>query len=249
MLCKSQRRLACIAGLGIVISVPVVLGVCAGPATGISAFASIATLSAVLVALFSEWIVIAFLPARLRLTAGRPTLALWKDRKSGERVGKGWFFGLYAVNERLWPHAKNCQVYLRALYRPNGKDGWEAEPLSGRLPFRWGLSRFMPERITVTSQGWEVAFGSISKPDKAPSPTPFEPTLLTRTFNFEHRVQAGQRAIFKLQPFAENGREETFQYFEVSWDGEWTEDPIEIKRHVQIREVTQEWESRDRAEA
>ena len=65
----------------------------------------------------------------------------------------------------------------------------------------------------------------------------FVPTVIARPNNFEGYVKKGEVLRFGLRVFAENYTLHKVYYFEVAWDGEWTENLTELENHLTFRPV------------
>ena len=230
----SSRRFVVAGLVTLVVVLGIVMAFGQGIDAGMNALVAVGTLVVAFVAVFGDWIRTAIVPPKLGLELCPPTLTEFRDVTTQEKVAMGWYFSFKVCNLRRWRRATNCRVMLTAIDRPNGSGGTQPEPMSISLPFQWAVVPVSPLSLTVGSHGEVVNFGRLREGKS------FEPVLVSLTFNFRHTVEPNETAWFSVQIRADDLVSEHCQIFKVSWDGQWSDRPEEIVRHVLISEVFRE---------
>ena len=212
----------------------VVYAFCRSFTEGVNAVMALATVAAVMAALFGEWLRGVLFPLKLALELVPPTRTEVRAQQAPPPADQprryAWYFGLRVRNQRRWRSARNCQVVLKNIYRPGENNLPQVEGMSIPLPFHWAVVPVAPLFLTVRAEGAVVNFGMLEKGKN------FEPVLLSRTLNFRHTVRPGEEAWFEVEVQAADLLMPETRFYKVSWDGEWADDAEGIKEHVKITE-------------
>lgn len=204
---------------------------------------AIGTLGAVAAAIWGDWLRdhLAAPILKIELTdpigsllpiASPPGLVMTQSRTAF------WVHGR-VVNKRRWVTPKNCRVLLRTL-QLRGVDGKFAPVLlSVPLRFVWSPSEITGPTVDVPIDHY-FDFGRIIHP---PFPGPdcvFVPVLYSVSNNFQGIVRAGGCLRFGLQVQADNYSRDDLTVIEVEWNGNWSEDPDQMRQNLKVAIIAAE---------
>jgi len=194
---------------------------------------ALATLAAVLVALFGQKWQAKLLPPRLRLTLGHKEGEKTQLRNQGDGtiVDDVRYYYLRVSNERRWSPAEGVQVYLSRIEEP-GPDGDLQVVWVGNIPIRWRDQEFVPLLRTIGS----AADCDLCRVGKA-SGFALMPLIVPHNLN-AHR-NAPFRLVTSLQARS-NQVDSAVVRIEISWDGSWEDGDVEMRRHLVIKELPPE---------
>ena len=170
----------------------------------------------------------------LRAWLWRPMLTLEEPDEKGhftfDSNGRRlWYCHLIVRNRRPWCPARNCRVLLRAASR-RGPDGRYDKPIQlySVLQFMWSFPSFTPlTPMVVRNQPADL--GVLGKDADAFRPLPyFAPAY------FNGDVAKDQSILYEVEVEAENFVPTDPVFIEVSWDGQWSEDPEEMRKHLRV---------------
>ena len=99
------------------------------------------------------------------------------------------------------------------------------------LQFVWAPAEITPQIITLEHEQ-VLDFGRITETEKI-----FQPALYSYPNNFIGNVGPNEAIRYALQIVSDGFISQTYQVFEVAWDGHWTENREQMKTHVTIREI------------
>jgi len=161
----------------------------------------------------------------LRLLDPQGTLTFGSDKNRTP----GWYYILKVSNERKSVPAKNVRVNLTKILKP-GEDGTFVEQvLSGPLQLTWRFPRNRSQYATVGPdesctfarliRGWSFELSTYVIPN-----------------NFVGFLNAGERMRIEVIAGAENA-ESNALCLEISWDGNWSEEPEQMQNYLVVREV------------
>lgn len=200
---------------------------------------ALATFLAVLVALRLH---VKIIPPRLKLALvspdGEPTTVDLHTISDGivisTRKEAARYYHVRLTNERSWVVANDAGVYLVRI---------DAEDASGKFVTNWsGISLPItaahygthPTRVVGAS---EIVFDlcSIVK-DKWLA---IHPAITPNNFTDKYRTSPGQTIKLRLVIQARSTETTSDQFeFEVAWDGRWSDDTLEIRRHMVVADVS-----------
>lgn len=191
-------------------------------------------LGTVAVAVFAIW------GDRFRSWLGPPKLLLEQhnfrgdpniftaDGKTKTRV---MYYHLKVVNKRPWLPVRNCRVLLKGISRRGPDNIFHPFPVIVPSQLVWAPASFAPILATVTKEH-VVDLGLVIEGQDA-----FIPALYSTPNNFEGFVRAGDAVRYELAIEADNFSSDTYQVFEVAWDGVWEFEPEKMEKHLRIREA------------
>lgn len=188
---------------------------------------ALATLLAVFVAIFQDWIRYTFLPPQLKIELHNTEGVVVP---SGEGK-KTMFFHLKVVNYRKWSVAKNCEVLLVEIKTQLNNEKFSSVPLAVPRKFDWTPAYLNIAGISIYDQ---AIFDLV----KIESDKNFILPCLNRYYrddkgDFKGFIKPEEVKRYVIQIAAENiaSRKQTF---EILWDGVWPEDS---PGHLIIKEI------------
>jgi hypothetical protein len=187
------------------------------------------------VAIWGEWFR-TFVGPKLKIsefnTRGSVTDLNFYDRQQ-ELIGtrRAIYYHLKAENLRSWAPAKNCRVMLREIYRKNEEGAFVPTRVVVPVQYVWTPAEWSPALQTITDFA-VFDFGRL-----VANTDMFEPTLYVTGGDFRGFIR-GQGAIrYGLQIVADNAKPSPVQFFEVVWNGQWSENLDEMAQNLRIRMI------------
>ncbi len=144
--------------------------------------------------------------------------------------GLRYYRQLKVENGRPSTIAMNCQVRLKHLSRKKSDGGYADIRLPYPLVMSWPPSEYTAWTLTVRREE-PVDFGFLED-GKA-----FICIGRVIPNNFEAFLRAGETMRYGLEIVSDNFVSKKPQVFEVTWNGKWSTDPVEMAGHLQIREI------------
>ena len=204
----------------------------------VSLSAAAATLAAVLVALFGDWIKSRLfspkLALRLRNTIGEKTIVelQWQTEQGlQKRNEEGRYYHVRVSNQVRWPSANQTQVYILRVEEP-GPDGELQVTWSGELPVQWTHQAIYPVARTI-GPGAYCDLCSVVKNKWVQ----LHPLIFPNNFPLQWRSAA--TLVVSLQARGNEG-ESPISRFQIAWDGKWADGDTEMTRHLVVKDVTRE---------
>lgn len=145
-----------------------------------------------------------------------------------------FYYHLKVVNKRAWINPKNCRVLLKAMSKRGPDNVFHPIPMSVPLQFVWSPAEFTPTVIPIHKEHI-LDFGFVTERDRV-----FMPSLYSLSNNFRGIVAAGEAIRFSLQIVSDAYVSDSYQVFEVAFDGGWNANPVEMQNHLRIREIKEE---------
>jgi hypothetical protein len=194
---------------------------------------ALATLAAVLVALFGQKWQARLLPPRLKLTLGRKEGEKTQLRNQGDGalVDDVRYYYLRVSNERRWSPAEGVQVYLSRIEEPDASGDLQVVWV-GDIPIRWRDQEFVPLLRTIGS----AADCDLCRVGKT-SGFALMPLIVP------HNLNAHRNKPFKLVASLQarsNQVDSEIMRIQISWDGLWEDGDVEMLRHQVINELSPE---------
>lgn len=185
------------------------------------------TLLAVVAALFGDRIRKAIYPPLLKLTlknqAGEKTPV-----NLGERTTVGrWYHGR-VENARRWSPASQVQVFLLQLEEKSA-DGGMHVTWTGEIPVRWKHQEASPAARPF-GHPFDFDLCSVVK-DKW---VEIHPIVLPFNLNSRHRTASSMVATFQARGIESDSN---LLRVSIAWDGGWSDDAEEMKRHMVVKEA------------
>ena len=142
-----------------------------------------------------------------------------------------YYYHLKVTNKNRSITPNDSQVLLKRISK-KGPDGiFYDVPLAYPLPFYWTPDVTRPEFITIRNE--EVFdFGRIDK-----NGSHFIPCTRFIPNNFRGYLAPNESMQYHLQIVSDKYISSKLQVFEVSWDGNWSDNPEEMKRYLIIKEI------------
>ncbi len=184
-----------------------------------------ATLLLGVIAIWGDFIKAKLLGPRLRLSL---------FDSEGERINladgtNARYYHLRVTNARRSAQAKNVRVVVTKIVRPAADGSIPEETLSGPVQLIWQHGHSIPQYPTV-GPSLNCDLGYLLK-DKG-----FNLTLLFVPNNVDSKVIANQK--IRVQAIAVSDETESNPLtVEITWDGTWTEDAKEMRKHMVVKEI------------
>lgn len=176
-------------------------------------------------------------PIRARLAGPRLAVTLLtadgeRTQWTGPQIAPKWtrFYHLRVTNNRRSAAAKNVRVVLTGLARARADQAFAIVPLSGPLQLTWQFPNVSPQYPVVGPDN-TCDLGHVE------SDSGFSFALYVTPNNFQGRIQGNERMRVEIRVLADNGESEPL-FLEVAWDGKWSEDTVEMRRHLIVKPVS-----------
>ena len=166
---------------------------------------------------------------RLNLVLHDPSGELISMPEGDGSVTPARYYHVRVSNSHRWIQATNVRVVVVGLARPAADGSLTAEPLIGPLQLMW---RFSSYHATFSIVGPDdiCDLGYLKHGEH------FRLTPYVSPTNFPGSLNANERMQVELRAVADNAESQSI-CIEVSWDGKWIEDTIEMGRHLVVKEV------------
>ncbi len=179
-------------------------------------------------------LIIAIWGDRMRSWGFGPVLKLTLLRAEGERndLNDGRLcrnYHLCVTNSRKRAPAHNVQVFLTKMFRPAADGSLVDRSFSGPLQLTWQFPEYHPQALLV-GPARVCDLGRIIKDN------PFELMLYFTPNSFEKHVSSNQKIQVEIIAVADNAESDPIR-IEISWDGNWHDDTIEMSHNLVIKEV------------
>jgi hypothetical protein len=196
---------------------------------------TVATLLAVVVALFGDYLRATLFQPKLTLDLVSPIGNKTPvDIKSNDQVRKEMarYYHVRLSNHRKWPKATQAQVYLVGVEEP-GPDGSPQLRWSGDVPLKWQWHEIHPVQRTVGPEA-VCDLLSVVRGKWLSIETLIQPQALD-SFRLR-RVGNPVNMTVKLQARSTEGNS-PITAFRISWDGQWDDGDAEMARHLIIDKI------------
>jgi hypothetical protein len=100
---------------------------------------------------------------------------------------------------------------------------------SGPLQLTWQFPEFNPQLLLIGPD-------RVCDLGRIINRNPFELMLYFTPNNFSKDVKANQKVQVEIVAVADNGKSEPIR-IEIAWNGDWSDDTIEMSRHLIVKEV------------
>jgi hypothetical protein len=188
---------------------------------------AIGTLTAVVVAIWGEFLRSKLAPPKLRFV-------LHNTRGTVTRITQGprvIYYHLKIVNSRPWFLAKNCQVRLIDISQRGPDNNFRPVPNPVPPTFVWSPAGFVPVATNISKEQI-FDFGRVTEGGQE-----FEPVLHFYPNNFQGRIGANQAIRYALEVVGDNVSKVAALVLEVAWNGQWTDNLDIMSRNLTIQEV------------
>jgi hypothetical protein len=192
-----------------------------------SVFTAIGTVSVAVLAIWGDKIKDRAFGPRLSLSLGDPKGDLTL-RSDGKKV---YYYHIKVRNQRRRNAATGVRIQIKGMSRKTAGGEFVASPLMYRLPLRWTLMEPGDSERTIVDES-TCDFGNLTELDST-----FRPALMVTPNNFRGYVEKDACVRFELVAAGQNVLSPESAFFQVSWDGQWTQNQEEMQRHLIIKEV------------
>ena len=189
---------------------------------------ALATFLAAMVALFGRQFWALVCPPLLRMKLleeyGEKTIAVRRIKENLSMDDEVRFFHLKVWNERRrWASAHQAQVFLMALEQPGPNGEWQVT-WTGNVPMRWRDQEITPFAQTIGAP-IDCMVGKLQRI--------LELMPLITPNNLKVHWKGPCRFMARLQARSTEKDSEEL-YVQVSWDGEWEDGDIEMRKHLTV---------------
>ncbi len=131
---------------------------------------------------------------------------------------------------------RSCRVILRDIQkRVAGGSDFVREPVPIPLQFTWSPSEIPPLQRDIPSRADEtIDLGFVAKQDQKG----FCPQFYVTPAGHDYNVPAQGTARYFVNVVADNCDARLSRVFEVSWDGQWDDNPDAMRKHLVVSDVS-----------
>jgi hypothetical protein len=199
----------------------------------IAAVSALATLAAVIVALFGNWIVARLWPPLLSIRLQDSTCKTVETLLEPGITLSRWCH-IRVENRRRWAPVTDVRVLLQRLERADAAGQLQTSWM-GEVPLRWSHQSFKPPAIAI-GRPEEADLISVTKnPSSGPHILQLHP--LFRSHSLQATWNSACKLAVTLQARGVEGDSNTLRV-EIIWDGQWSDDAEQMKRQLVITEAT-----------
>jgi hypothetical protein len=144
---------------------------------------------------------------------------------------KARHYHLKVSNKRRWAPAKNVRVVLTNVIKPAADGSYPSESLSGPLQLQWQFSQ-THQQYSFIGPDDICDLGYIKEGDK------FYLLPYIWPLNFDGALEAKQKMRVDVIAIADN-TESNVLHLAMEWDGTWSNDTLQMKKKLVIKEVKQ----------
>lgn len=196
----------------------------------VNAVTAVATVGAVVVALFFDRMRARFFPPLLNLqianAKGVKTIVRLTSPDGSERNEDGRYYHLRVANERRWSQASQVQVFLVRIEEPGPDEAFNVT-WSGDVPIKWRLQEIFPPARDIGPAA-DCDLCSVVK-NKWVQLHP-----LIQPFNLNTTKREACRFVVTLQARSTEA-DSPFIRIQIAWDGRWEDGDHEMQRHLTLR--------------
>lgn len=150
---------------------------------------------------------------------------------NGPNTAKVYYYHLKVVNQSNWQIAKHCRVLLTGMYKKDSKGSFVYTEFNALHPFEWTPAEEGKEYVDITDSH-VFDFGRIYENINS-----FNVATKRCPNNFKGTLIPNEIIRYCLKIDAVGFRQKKDQIFEVTWNGQWTDDEEKMKNNVKIKEV------------
>jgi len=195
----------------------------------IQLFVAIGTIAVAILAIWGQQIThFLGLGPKLQLQLPDPLGEIIISSTGGGRVSKIRYYHVKVRNSHKWTQATNVRVVISEIARPAADGTYSQQQLVGPLQLMWRFAMYHPQYSVLGSD--EICDLGYVSDKKFVFSTFGDPTYFLGT------VEPNQRVRIEIKALANNAESRPF-YIDISWDGSWSEDTIQMANHLVIKEV------------
>lgn len=191
---------------------------------------AIITLLVGVIAIWGDLIRSKFSPLKLEILPQNLSgeLTTWHN---GPNSGKVYYYHLKVVNKSNWQLAKHCRVLLIGMYKKDSKGSFVYTGFNALHAFEWTPAEDGKEYVDITDSN-VFDFGRIHENTNS-----FNVAIRRYPNNFKGTLNPNETIRYCLKIDAVGFRQKKDQIFEVTWNGQWSDDEEKMKNNVKIKEV------------
>jgi len=194
---------------------------------------AVATFGAVIVALFGSYLHARFWPPKLKLTPksiGDKPIPTILTKGSETENTSSWWCNLLVENLRSWSPARDVRVQILSLATPDSSGRFRPDWEGHGVPLSWSFQQFKAATLTIPPSD-EVNLFSVQKASRLGGPHTFKLHPLFRSFDLQADWTEPCKIAVVVQAKSPDGDSLPLR-LEVSWDGKWSDDAAQMKRHL-----------------
>jgi hypothetical protein len=191
-------------------------------------FIAFATIVVAILAIWGDWIRVLFAAPELELKL-RDHLGNLTSRANNKRT---IYYHLQLINKREWSPAKHVRVLVTGIEkkRPNGR--YYPESVISPLQLTWAFPEFHELLPTIaTSDVCDLGFLDEDTQQ-------FKLSLYIVPNNWRGYVESGQSMRVSIIASAHNYETKIPLILEIFWDGKWSSNLSEMRKHLVIKDVS-----------
>jgi hypothetical protein len=182
------------------------------------------------IAIWGDRIRSRYSPLRLKIEPQnlKGELTTWYN---GPNSGKVYYYHLKVVNKSNWQLAKHCRVLLTGMYKKDSKGSSVYTGFNALHAFEWTPAEDGKEYVDITDSH-VFDFGRIYE-----NVNSFKVATRRYPNNFKGILMPNETIRYCLKIDAVGFRQKKDQIFEVTWNGQWSDDEEIMKNYITIKEV------------
>src|SRR5258706_4339912 len=137
------------------------------------------------------------------------------------------YYHLRVSNKKRWSQATNVRIVITGMKRPAADGIFVNQPLSGPLQLVWRFNALHPlYSIVVPDEICDL--GYLKRDDK------FLLTPFVVPTNFNQFIGPNEKVRVEVKALADNAESKPLS-IDMSWDGIWSDDTIDMSKHLVIK--------------
>jgi len=195
-------------------------------------FIAIGTISSVFTAVYLEKIKSCIFKTKLSIEIldYKGELTQWAN---GSRV---YYYHIVFKNLKPGRTIRKCSVFLKKIQKLNANGEFIDLPITVPPRFIWAPSETSPEAIDIISEQ-VLDFGVIEEPIKDVVISKFYPVVTKQFFDFKGNTCKNETLRYHLDIISENYKQKKLTIIEVTWNGKWSENTVEMMNNLKIRKI------------
>lgn len=139
------------------------------------------------------------------------------------------YYHLRVSNKKRWSQATNVRIVITGLARPAADGRLVSQPLSGPLQLMWRFTNFHL-LYSIVGPDDICDLGHLFRGDN------FRLTPYVFPSNFTGILDPNQRMRVEVKAVGDNAESKPI-CIDISWDGNWSDDTLDMAKHLVVKEV------------
>ncbi len=139
------------------------------------------------------------------------------------------YYHIRTWNSNKWIPATNARVVISAVATPIANGSFREKSFIGPLQLMWRFEKYHPQ-FTIIGPEAICDLGFITEHQ-------FTFTTYVVPTNFLNNLTAQQKVRIEVKALADNAESKPI-YLEIAWNGKWSDDTLEMQKHLVIRQVS-----------